>query len=89
VVAVNSQGQKNRKMMVQSVLTSDLQEAIAELCEKGSSGPIIADISNWLAGGEEEYLQIMTDEGIINSVLQDSNSENEQESSTPLIIHTI
>jgi hypothetical protein len=41
-----------------TVLTSDLQDAIAELCEKGSSGPAIADMSNWLAGGEEE---IMTD----------------------------
>jgi hypothetical protein len=27
-----------------TVLTSDLQEAIAELCEKGSPGPTIADI---------------------------------------------
>jgi DNA-directed RNA polymerase specialized sigma subunit len=70
------------------LLTSDLQEAIAELCEKGSSGPTIADISNWLAGGEEENLQIMTDEEIINNVLEDDNSEKEQESSTPPIIRT-
>jgi hypothetical protein len=40
LVAVNSQGQKNWKMMVQS----DLQEATAELCENGSSGPAIADV---------------------------------------------
>jgi hypothetical protein len=43
----------------------------------------------WLAGGEEENLQIMTDEEIINNVLDDDNSENEQESSTPPIIRTI
>jgi hypothetical protein len=41
-------------------------------CVKGSSGPTIADICNWLAGGEE-----------------DNNRENEQELSTPPIIHTI
>jgi hypothetical protein len=72
-----------------TVLTSDLQEAIADLCEKGSSGPTIADISNWLAGDEQENLPIMTDEEIINNVLGDGNSENEQESSTPPIICTI
>jgi DNA-directed RNA polymerase specialized sigma subunit len=71
-----------------TVLTSDLQEAIAELCEKGSSNPTIDNISSWLDGGEEENIQIMTDEEIINSVLED-NSENEQESSTPPIIRTI
>jgi hypothetical protein len=71
-----------------TVLTSGLQEAIAELCEKGSSDPTITDVSNWPAGGEEENIQIMTDEEIINNVLQD-NSENEQESSTPPIIRTI
>jgi hypothetical protein len=43
----------------------------------------------WLAGGGEENLQIMTDEEIINNVLEDNNSENEQESSAPLIIRTI
>jgi hypothetical protein len=47
------------------------------MCEKGLSGPTIADISNWLAGGEEENHQIMTDEEIINNVLED-NSESEQ-----------
>jgi hypothetical protein len=31
----------------------------------------------------------MTDEEIINNVLQDDNSENEQESGTPLIIRSI
>jgi hypothetical protein len=72
-----------------TALTSDLQEAIAELYEKGSSGPTIADISNWLAGGEEESLQIVTDEEIINNVLQDDHSKNWQESSTPQIIRTI
>jgi DNA-directed RNA polymerase specialized sigma subunit len=72
-----------------TVLASDLQEAITELCQKGSSHPTIADISNWLAGGEEEILQIMTDEEIINNVLEDDNNKNEQESSTPLIIRTI
>jgi hypothetical protein len=51
--------------------------------------PTTADISNWLAGGEEEGLQTMTGEEIVNSVLEDGNSENEQESSTPLIICTI
>jgi hypothetical protein len=71
-----------------TVLTSDFQEATAKLCEKGSSGPTIADTSNWLAGGEEENLQIMTDEEIINNVLEDDNGEHEQESSTPPIIHT-
>jgi hypothetical protein len=71
------------------VLTSDLQEGIAELCEKGSSGPKIADISNWLAGGKEENLQIVTDEETINNVLEEDNDENEQESSSPPIIHTI
>jgi hypothetical protein len=71
------------------VLTSDLQEAIAELCENGSSGPTIADISNWLAGGEEENLQIVADEEIINNVLEDDNRKNEQESSTPPNILTI
>jgi hypothetical protein len=75
-------------MSYSTVLTSDLQEAIAELCEKGSSGPTIADISKWLAGGEEENLQFMTDEEIINNVLED-NSEDEQESSTPPIILTV
>jgi hypothetical protein len=70
------------------VLTSDLQEATAKMCEKGLSGPAIADISNWLAGDEQENLPIMTDEEIINNVLVD-NSKNEQESSTPLIICTI
>jgi hypothetical protein len=34
-------------------------------------------------------LQIMTVEERINSVLEDDSSENEQESSTPPIIHTI
>jgi hypothetical protein len=63
-----------------TVLTSDLQEAVAELCKKGSSGPAIADISNWLAGDEEENLQAMTDEEIISNVLEDDNGENEQES---------
>jgi hypothetical protein len=58
-----------------TVLTSDLQGATAELCEIGSSDPTIADVSNWLAGGEEENLQIMTDEEIINNVLEDDNSE--------------
>jgi hypothetical protein len=48
------------------------------MCEKGSSGPTFADISNWLAGGEEENIQIMTDEEIINNVLQDDHSKNEQ-----------
>ncbi|PNF41545.1 hypothetical protein B7P43_G12310 [Cryptotermes secundus] len=48
-----------------TVLTSDLQEAVAEMCEKGSSGPTIADIRNWVAGGEEENLQIMTDEEVL------------------------
>jgi hypothetical protein len=71
-----------------AVLTSGLQEAIAELCEKGSAGPTIADISNWLAGGVEENLQFMTDEQIINNVLE-NNSQNEQESSTPPIIRTV
>jgi hypothetical protein len=52
-----------------TVLTSDLQEARVELYEKCSSGPTIADISNWLTGGEEENLQIMTDDKIINNVL--------------------
>jgi hypothetical protein len=37
---------------------------------KSSSGPTISDISNWLAGGEQENLQIMTDEEIINNVLK-------------------
>jgi hypothetical protein len=37
----------------------------------------------WPAGSEEENLEIMTDEKIINNVLEDDNSENEQESSTP------
>jgi DNA-directed RNA polymerase specialized sigma subunit len=72
-----------------TVLTSDFQEAIAELCEKGSSGPTIANISKWLAGGKEENLKIMTYEEEINNVLEDDNSENEHESSTPPIIHTI
>jgi hypothetical protein len=45
-----------------TVLTSDRQEAIAE---KGSSGSTIGDISNWLAGGDQDNLQIMTHEGII------------------------
>jgi hypothetical protein len=59
-----------------AVLTSDLQEAIPELCEKDRSGPTIADISNyWLAGGEEENLQIVTEEEIIKNVLE-NNSEN-------------
>jgi hypothetical protein len=31
----------------------------------------------------------MTDEEIINNVLEDDNSENEQESSTPPIIRTV
>jgi hypothetical protein len=31
----------------------------------------------------------MTDEEIINNVLEDDNSKNEQDSSTPLIIHKI
>jgi hypothetical protein len=48
-----------------TVLNSDLQEAIAELYEKDSLGPTIANISNWLAGGEQENFQIMTDEEII------------------------
>jgi hypothetical protein len=39
-----------------TVVTSDLQEAIAELCEKGSSGPTITDIINRPARGEEENL---------------------------------
>jgi hypothetical protein len=67
-----------------TVLTSDLEE-------RGSSGRTvvdIADVGNWLVGGEEENLQIMIDEGVINNVLED-NSENEQESSIPPIIHTI
>jgi hypothetical protein len=72
-----------------TVLTSDLQEAIAILYKEGSSGPTIADISNWLTGGEEGNLQIMTDEAILNNVLEDDNSENGQESSTPPIIRTI
>jgi hypothetical protein len=72
-----------------TVLTSDLHEAIAELCEKGLSGPTIDDISNWLTGGEEENLKIMTDEEIIDNVLEDENSKTEQETSTPLIIRTI
>jgi hypothetical protein len=59
------------------------------MCENGSSGPTIADRSNWLAGGEEENLQIMTDDEIINNMLEDNNSENEQDSSTPPIICTI
>jgi hypothetical protein len=71
------------------VPTSDLQEAMAELCEKGSSGPTIAVVRNWLAGGEEENLQIITDEEIMKNVLEDYNSENEQESSAPPIIRTI
>jgi hypothetical protein len=62
---------------------------MAELCEKGPSGPTVADISNWLGGGEEETLQIMTDEEIISNVLEDDSSENEQQSSTPPIIRTI
>jgi hypothetical protein len=37
-----------------TALTSDPQEAIAKLYEKGSSGPTIADISSWLAGDERE-----------------------------------
>jgi hypothetical protein len=69
-----------------TVLTSDFQETRAELYENGSSGPATADLSNWLAGGEEGALQIMTDEEIINNLLEDDNSENEQESSTPPII---
>jgi hypothetical protein len=48
---------------------------MAELCEKGSSCPTIADISNWLVGAEEENLQIMTDEEIINNVLENDNSD--------------
>jgi hypothetical protein len=43
----------------------------------------------WLAGVEEENLQIMTDEGIINIALEDDNSKSEQESSNPPIIRTI
>jgi hypothetical protein len=54
-----------------TVLTYDLQEGTAELCEKSTSGPKVTDMSNWLAGGEEENLQIMTDEEIINNVLED------------------
>jgi hypothetical protein len=57
--------------------------------KKGSSRPTIADTSNWLAGGEEENLQIERDEEIINNMLEGNNSENEQESSTPLIICTV
>jgi hypothetical protein len=72
-----------------TVLTYDLQEATAELFEKGSSGPTVADISNWLAEGREVNFQIMTNEEIINNVLEDYNSENEQESSTPPIIRKI
>jgi hypothetical protein len=72
-----------------TVLTTDLQEDIAELCEKDWSGPTIADISNTLAGGEEENLQVMTDEETTNNVLEDDNSENEQESSTPPNIRTM
>jgi hypothetical protein len=37
----------------ETILTSDLQEEIAKLCEEGSSGPTIADVSNWLAEGEK------------------------------------
>jgi hypothetical protein len=70
-------------------LTSDLQETIADLCEKSSSRQTFADTSNWLAGGKEENLQIVTDEEIINNGLEDDNSGNEQESSTPPIIRTI
>jgi hypothetical protein len=40
-------------------------------------------------GGKEENLQIMTDEEIINNVLEEDNCENEQESSAPPIIRTI
>jgi hypothetical protein len=48
----------------------------------------IADIRNWLAGGEEENLEIKTDEEIIDNLLEDYNSENDQESSTPLqVLH--
>jgi hypothetical protein len=43
----------------------------------------------WLAVGEEENFQIMIDEEIINNVLEDDNSKNEQESGTPLIICTM
>jgi hypothetical protein len=71
-----------------NVPTSDLQETIAELREKVSSGPAIADISNWLDGDEEESLQIVRDEEIINNALED-NSENERELSTPPTIRTI
>jgi hypothetical protein len=59
------------------------------MCEKGSSGPTIADRSNWLARGEEGNLQIMTDEEIINNVLEDNNSVNELDSSIQPIICTI
>jgi hypothetical protein len=71
------------------VLTFDLQEAIAKLYVNFSSGPTVADISNWLAGGVKENLQIMTYQEMINNALEDNNSENEQESSTPLNIRTI
>jgi hypothetical protein len=49
----------------------------------------LTDINNWLSGGEKENLQIMTDEEIINNVLEEDSSENKQESSTPPIIRTI
>jgi hypothetical protein len=72
-----------------TVLTADFREALVKLWEKGSSDQTIADIRNWAAGDEEENLQIMTEEEIISNVLQDDNSENEKESSTPPIIGTV
>jgi hypothetical protein len=53
------------------------------MSEKGSSGAAISGINNWIAGGEEEDLHIMTDEEIISNGLEDDNGENKQESCTP------
>lgn len=72
-----------------TILTSDLQETLLRLYEKDVSGPTIDDINYWLVVDEEKHRQVMTDEDIINSVLKNYNSKNEQDSNTSSIMCTV
>ncbi|XP_023214935.1 jerky protein homolog-like [Centruroides sculpturatus] len=73
-----------------TVLNSDLQEAIAELCERvniSSETTSVNEVNNWLAGSDEENLQITIDEETINNMKEDDNTQDENMTDTMRNVH--